>query len=53
MDVCDGGDDQDSVDGDFVITQEVPIYKDALLAYSAPPGNYIFQIIHLAMDVRY
>ena len=45
MDVCDGGDDQDSVDGDFVITQEVPIYKDALLAYSAPPGN-IFRIIH-------
>ena len=31
---------KNAVDGDYVLTQEIPIYKDALLAYSAPPGNF-------------
>ncbi len=35
----DGGDSEDAVDGDYVMTQDIPIYKDALLAYSAPPGK--------------
>ena len=35
----DGGEEDDETDGIILLTHDLPIYKDFLLAYSSPPGK--------------